>query len=105
MSDVLVFYVTAPDAATADVLANGLVAGGHAKCVNIISTMRALYRWQDKIETAEESVLIVKTTAPQAEAARAFIVAEHPYDLPAIIAFQVDPTASHAPYLKWLADD
>ncbi len=96
-------YCTAPDAATAGAIAEALVNERLAACVNILPSMESIYRWNDAIEHANETVLIVKTTSASAPAASARIAALHPYDTPAIAAIEVKQSGSNAAFLNWIA--
>jgi periplasmic divalent cation tolerance protein len=48
----------------ADGIGRALVKERLVACVNIIPGMHSIYRWQGKIETATEVVLIVKSEPP-----------------------------------------
>lgn len=85
----------------AESLARSLVEARVAACVNVIPRIASTYRWQDEVQRDEESLLLVKTTAERYEALREAVLAQHPYELPEIIA--VDIAAGHAPYLDWIA--
>ena len=90
-----------PDAATADRLASGLIEARLAACVNRLAPVQSVYRWDDRIETASEVPLLVKTTADGYPALQAWLVAEHPYEVPEIIAL---PLAGGLPaYLAWVS--
>lgn len=92
---------TCPDSATATRIAETLVDQELAACVNIIPGLRSIYRWQGRLEEAEECLLLIK--APLAHYARveAAILGLHPYELPEIIAVSID--AGLPAYLAWLA--
>lgn len=99
MSARLVFVTCRID--TAEALARALVEARVAACVNVIPRIASVYRWQDEVQRDEEALLIIKTTAERFEALSAAILAQHPYELPEILA--VDIAAGHAPYLDWIA--
>ena len=63
--------------------------------------MTSIFRWQGAIESASEAVLIAKTTRGGAEGVVASIVAQHPYDVPAVIILPVLGGAQA--YLDWIA--
>lgn len=105
MPAVSFLYVTAPDETAAAKLADGLVEARLAACVNIIPGMRSVYRWEGQIESANELVLIVKTTAEAAPAARDLIRRLHPYELPSIVAFDAASAASNPDFLAWIAGE
>jgi periplasmic divalent cation tolerance protein len=58
------------------------------------------YRWQDKVQTDGEELLLIKTTAERFEALKARLLALHPYELPELIALPVE--RGHATYLDWV---
>ena len=95
-----IVFCTCPDATTAARLARTLVDERLAACVNAIGGVASTYRWNGAVETAEEVLLVIKTTADRLEAMQARLVAEHPYDVPEVLA--LDPAAGYAPYLAWL---
>lgn len=92
---------TLPDQASAEKLAHDLIAAKLAACVTILGAATSVYRWQEKIETATEVPVWIKTTAARyAELERA-IRAAHPYELPEIIV--VPLTVGLPDYLAWVA--
>lgn len=103
MTKILLLYVTAPDAASADEIAAALIESRLAACVNIIPGMRSLYRWQGAVEAAEEYVLVVKTTAEAAGEARALICDRHPYETPCVLALEARAEGSNPAFLDWIA--
>lgn len=104
MPEIVFLYVTAPDLKIARNLAETLIAGKHAACVNILPGMKSIYEWQGKIEQTDETVMIIKTTAEAAPGARETIERAHPYDTPCIAALPVHaPLSAHA-FLKWIGE-
>lgn len=105
--------VTCPTDA-AETLAQTLVEKRLAACVNIVSQIKSIYRWNSPTPapannadatTTEickdvESMLIIKTAQSSYESLCAGILEIHPYELPEIIA--VNPEQGHAPYLDWI---
>ena len=100
MSEYLSVYVTAPSFDVAHKIGRALVEERLAACVNIISGMHSIYRWQGRIETASEVVLIAKSRASLFEEIEKRIMELHPYDCPCIAAWPI--AAGHQPYLDWL---
>ncbi len=101
MEKVVLLYTTWPDAETARAAADAVVTERLAACVNILAPMTSVYRWDGAVETAAEIPALFKTSEAGATALRARLLALHPYDLPAILAFPAGE-ASHAPYLDWV---
>ena len=92
---------TCPDDATARRIAEALVAEGVAACVNVMPAVHSVYRWQGKVERAEETLLLVKTTPERFAALRDRVVALHPYELPELVAVEI--AAGLPAYLDWIA--
>ncbi|AKU10271.1 divalent cation tolerance protein [Azoarcus sp. CIB] len=101
MTEALVVLTNCPDAACADALAALLVERRLAACVNVLAPCRSVYRWQDRIESATEVPLLIKTTPVRYAELEAAIRENHPYELPEIIAV---PVMRGLPgYLDWVA--
>ena len=73
-----------------------------AACVNIVQQIESMYRWQGKIESATEWLLIIKTRAAAFERVRDAIQELHSYDLPECVMLEIG--AGSEQYLKWIAD-
>ncbi|MCP4445860.1 MAG: divalent-cation tolerance protein CutA, partial [Myxococcales bacterium] len=70
MSDALLVYCTFPDPESAQHAARDLVEQRLAACVNILDSVRSVYRWEDKVCQEQECLTITKTTASQRLAQR-----------------------------------
>lgn len=98
----LIVFCTCPDRATAERLARGAVTRGLAACVNLLSGVTSIYTWAGALESAEEILLVAKTSESAYGALETLWLAEHPYELPEIIAV---PVATGLPaYLQWISD-
>lgn len=98
----LVTLCTVPDRETGENLAQTLVEERLAACVNLVPGVTSTYRWQGKLEKAQECLLLIKTDAGHFAALKDRIKALHPYDLPEIIAVPVNH--GDADYLNWLSE-
>jgi len=96
----LLVLTNLPDRPSAEALAVALVEARLAACVNILAPCRSVYRWQDAVETADEVPLLIKTSAARYAEVEAAIRAQHPYELPEVIAFPV--TQGLPDYLAWV---
>lgn len=101
--DALLVITTLPDAESARALAAQLVEQRLAACVNILASCQSVYRWEGKVEDAEEVPLLVKTTAARYAALEEAIRAYHPYELPEIVAVRIDKGLPG--YLAWVTEE
>lgn len=95
-------HVTTPDAATASRLARLLVEERLAACVQVVPGVSSVYRWEGEVESAEEHLLLVKSTLERFEAIRERVRSEHPYDTPEVLAVPV--LALDPRYAAWVRD-
>lgn len=101
--ETLLVFTNMPNAESAQALASSLIENRLASCVNILAPCRSIYRWQGRTEGAEEVPLLVKTTTDRYPALEQAIIAQHPYELPEIIAV---PISRGLPaYLNWVAEE
>ena len=101
--DALLVITNHPDRKGAGELAASLVSANLAACVNVLSPCRSVYRWNGRIEDAEEHPMLIKTTRDRYADLEAAIRSAHPYELPEIIAV---PLAAGLPaYLEWVASE
>ncbi len=91
---------TCPDKETAQDIAWQLVDLQLAACVNIIAAIESVYRWQDKIESETEYLLIIKTQSGCYTELENTIQALHPYELPEVVAVPIE--AGLPAYLDWI---
>ncbi len=91
---------TCPDQTTAEKLAKQLVSEKFAACVTILPNLISIYQWQEKIETANECLLMIKSKKTQYQAIENWIRANHPYELPEIIAVSIEHGLPE--YLQWI---
>ncbi len=101
MTDKISVYIVAADNAEANRIADTLVGERLAACVNILGSVRSIYRWQGQVEHADEIALIAKTTAALFDSLAARVRQLHSYDTPAIVAWPI--VAGDAAYLDWIA--
>ena len=83
-------------------VARALVESRLAACVNILPKIESMYRWEGKVEEAQEYLLLIKTTAGAFPAVREKIQQLHSYDVPECIAISVEEGSPS--YLKWIED-
>jgi periplasmic divalent cation tolerance protein len=100
MTDKRIVLSTAGSEEEARKVAHHLVERQLAACVNIVPHVESIYRWQDKVESSREWLLLIKTTAEKFADVRDAVRELHSYDLPECIAITIDDGS--APYLEWI---
>ena len=98
----LVVLSTFPDQDTARHIASELVEAGLAAFVNLLPGAQSIYRWQGKVESAQEVLAIMKTTATAYPRLEAKLRELHPYEVPEILAVPVE--RAQEAYAKWVND-
>jgi len=98
--ELVLVLCTVPDEATAEKLAMGLVNARLAACVNAIPGLTSVYRWQGNVEIDSEVQLLIKTRRGRFDELAAWIQANHPYDVPEIIAVAAEQVSDS--YLAWV---
>ena len=99
----LLVITNLPDRAAAERLADALIEKRVAACVNILAPCRSVYRWKDAVQHDEEHPLLIKTGEERYAALEAAIRADHPYDLPEIIAIPVE--RGLPAYMDWVVSE
>ena len=101
--DSLLVVTSLPDRESAEKLAVLLIERRLAACVNILAPCASIYRWQGEIQHDEEHPLLIKTVQDRYAELEASIRANHPYELPEIIAVRI---ADGLPaYLQWVESE
>jgi periplasmic divalent cation tolerance protein len=98
----MVAFVTCGSREEARSIAETLIAGRLAACVNVIPEIQSCYRWEGEINWDTEFLLMIKTTSEYLAEVQKKVMALHSYDLPEFIAVKIDDGA--ADYLQWIRD-
>ena len=99
----LMIMTTCPDLESAERIGGELVAKQLAACVQIVPGIKSIFRWQGKVDSAAEYLVLIKTAAAQYTAVENSINDLHSYELPEIIAVPV-ATGLHD-YLNWIDEN
>ena len=83
-------------------IADDLVKGRSAACVNIVPGITSVYRWKGDVCTDNELLLIIKSRKALFAEIQDRIRALHPYELPEIISCELSDGSE--PYLNWITD-
>lgn len=103
MAAYCVVFVTAPAGHSAKSIAEKIVRSRLAACANSVPAVSSIYWWKGRVESAEESLLIIKTRRSLLAKLTAFIKKIHPYDVPEVIALPI--LKGNAPYLRWIRQE
>jgi len=96
----IMVFMTAGSVDEANRLADMLVDKRLAACVQIMREMNSVFRWQGKVETQREVLLIAKTLSSKFAEIEREVVKIHSYETPEIVA--VPLSGGSGPYLEWL---
>jgi len=99
----LICFCTCPDADVAARIAGTLVAERLAACVNLLPGVQSVYRWEGRVEAADEVLLLLKTTAQRYPELQERLCELHPHELPEVVA--VESAFGLPGYLRWVADE
>jgi periplasmic divalent cation tolerance protein len=95
-------YTTFPTLVEAEAAAKVIVGQRLAACANIMPGMISHYRWEGKVERAEEVVVIFKTRSSLADAVRQAVRDNHSYDVPAVAVIALESVDRD--YFGWILD-
>lgn len=70
-------------------------------CANLVPKIESHYRWQGKIESGAEVLLVLKTHKSKLAALEKLVLAKHPYDTPEFLVLPLN--AGNKKYLDWLS--
>ena len=96
----VVVMITATSEQEAHKIGELLVDKKKAACVNILPRADSLFRWKDKIDSAHENLLLVKTRASLLPEVISLVKEVHSYEVPEIIALPI--VNGSKDYLNWL---
>lgn len=102
MTDKRIVLSTAGSEEEARKIARYLVEQHLAACVNVVPQIESIYRWQGKVESSREWLLLIKTTAANFSKVREAIGKLHSYDVPECLAVSIEDGSTD--YLKWIGE-
>lgn len=98
-----IVITTAASTEEAERLGRTLVEERLAACATLFPAVRSIYRWQGKMESSTETVLLLKTGVDQLPALEARIHELHRYEVPEFLVLEVE--AGSRLYLRWLNEN
>jgi periplasmic divalent cation tolerance protein len=99
----IVIFVTTSTEAEAHRIAELLLGRRKAACINIVPRVDSSFWWQGKLDSARESLLIIKTRASLLHEIIEMVKSAHSYEVPEIIALPV--IGGNEDYLKWIDEE
>ena len=101
MTDKKIVLTTTGTREDAGKIARALVERRLAACVNLVA-IESVYRWKEAVESAEEWLLVIKTTASALDQVYAAIKELHLYDVPECVALSIENGSEE--YLAWIGE-
>jgi periplasmic divalent cation tolerance protein len=101
-SEFIVILVACGSEEEALKIAKALVEGHLAACINLISPVRSIYRWEGRIWDEKEWLLVIKTQRQRFEELEKKVRSLHSYSVPEIISLPIMEGSSS--YLNWLEE-
>jgi len=99
-SPFVLVYITCGSEENARHIATTLVEEKLAACVSIMPGIESVYRWEGKLESAPEFLLMIKTRREMLTPLRERVCKLHQYELPEIITVPID--GGLEAYLEWI---
>ncbi len=99
----IIVLVTAKNVREANKIASKLVEGKLIACANIVKGVKSIFRWQGKIDKADETLLILKSRKSCFAKIVKTIKKYHSYDVPEIIALPI--IDGNKDYLNWIKEN
>jgi periplasmic divalent cation tolerance protein len=100
--ETIAVVTTTAEKADADQLAQAVLERRLAACVQISGPIESRYWWNNRIETAQEWLVTMKTRRDLYKPLEKLLLEQHPYDQPEIVATAIAEVS--AGYLKWLTE-
>ena len=101
--EILLALSTFPDLETARRISNQLVTEKFAACANILPAVESIYRWKEKIESGNETLVFFKLSEDRQSVFQEKLRSLHPYEVPEIIFVPI--TSGLPEYLVWVVEN
>ncbi len=95
-------YITTKNEKEALTLANLAIQKNLAACGNIFPKIKSIYKWQNKLQNDNETLLILKTNSNKYPSLEKLILEKHSYEVPCILKISISD--GNKEYLKWVND-
>lgn len=98
--DFQIIFTTTDNFEFSKLLAKEIIEKKLAACVNILPNITSVYNWENKVETTEEYLLLIKTNNININQLEEFLIQKHNYDTPELISFQME--SANNKYINWM---
>ena len=99
MNELIIIKTTVKNKITKNNIINELITNDYVSCINVIEDVSSHYKWQGKVETEKEDILLIKTMKRNEILVYEVIRLIHDYETPEIITIAINNTDSS--YLNW----
>jgi periplasmic divalent cation tolerance protein len=96
----VVVFVTTSGEEEAEKIASLLLEQRRAACVSVVPRVNSRFWWQGKLDSAQESLLIIKTRAALVPELTEIVKKAHSYTVPEIVALPI--VGGNRDYLNWV---
>jgi periplasmic divalent cation tolerance protein len=100
MTDKIIVFVTSESKEQAQNIAQSVVTGKLAACVNVLPGVRSCYVWEGKLTWSEEVLLLIKTTRGRFDQLQDRIKELHSYEVPEIVSVSIEDGFDK--YIEWI---
>jgi len=100
MKELVTVSFTAGNLDEARKIARYLVQERLVACAQIIPWIESIYMWDNKLNTAQESKVTLKTSREFVDQVQKVILENHSYEIPEILIESIE--GGHKPYLDWI---
>ena len=103
MSNYKLLYITCGSKLEANKIGKFLVKNKLAACANIIPNVQSIFKWNNKVISSKEYILIGKIQKKNVKKIIKSVKSLHSYDCPCILFFNID--SGNNAFLKWISDN
>lgn len=103
MTNALLVWCSWPNSEQAEAAAKHLVEHSLAACVNLSAESTSVYRWENALDCARETLMQIKTTTQSYAVLEQTLLELHPYECPEIIATRVE--RGLPAYVNWINEN
>ncbi len=99
---IAVVLLSGPDLSSMRELVTTVVRERLAACANVLPGAVSIYRWEGRLETADEVLVLLKTLPSRVEHLEQRITELHPYEVPEVVV--LTSTGGSKAYADWVHD-